>query len=114
MSGKLTESAYQSLIDGNINWLIENTSDCLERQHIIAVLMHSVESEYPCTRKEVSKIVYVPLAHDLIDVKYYGKPWGHITKTRQGWQYTRKGSTIYSEHYQTLTDCKSVVQQELS
>lgn len=47
MSSKLTKSSYETLIQQNIDWLEANSTDCLERKHIIECLKASVNHEYP-------------------------------------------------------------------
>lgn len=44
---KINKSSYQKLIDQNIDWLKTNTTDTLERQHIILILEQSVNMYYP-------------------------------------------------------------------
>jgi len=45
MTSQMTSTSYSDLISENIKWLLENTNDSLERQHIIAIL-ESSEEEY--------------------------------------------------------------------
>ena len=47
MSGKLLRHSYVQLIKENIEWLLSNTPDSLERKHIIAVLLDSIDKNYP-------------------------------------------------------------------
>lgn len=47
MSCKLNKKAYQQLIDENAVWLKANTKDCLEQNHILHVLSHSIVCYYP-------------------------------------------------------------------
>lgn len=47
MTQILTKFAYKKLIDENIEWLLENTEDTLERVHILLVLEASIDMYYP-------------------------------------------------------------------
>lgn len=47
MSCKLNRRAYVQLIEEDAKWLKDNTSDCLEQDHILQVLSHSVVCYYP-------------------------------------------------------------------
>jgi hypothetical protein len=42
----LTREAYEELINQDIEWLIKNTDQSLERDHIISVLKDSVDIYY--------------------------------------------------------------------
>lgn len=46
MTMKVSRNIYKMLIEQDIKWLEENTTDSLERMHIIEVLRHSIEKEY--------------------------------------------------------------------
>jgi hypothetical protein len=50
MSFKMSRSAYQKLIDEDIAWLMEQPRT-LERDHIVQILRHSVETYYEPERK---------------------------------------------------------------
>ena len=39
---KMNQQAYEKLICEDIDWLLNNTQDTLERQHIVQVLRNSV------------------------------------------------------------------------
>ena len=43
---ELNKEFYEKLINEDIEWLEENTNDCLERKHIIIVLKDSIERIY--------------------------------------------------------------------
>jgi len=43
MGTPLYPEAYEELVNGDIAWLKKNTEPCLEQNHIIAVLKHSVK-----------------------------------------------------------------------
>lgn len=47
MSCKLNRKAYVQLIEEDVKWLKDNTSDCLEQDHVLQVLSHSVVCYYP-------------------------------------------------------------------
>lgn len=42
MSMPLTPDTYASLVEENKKWLMDSTNDCLERQHIIAIMDDAV------------------------------------------------------------------------
>lgn len=42
MGCPLFPKAYEKLVNEDIEWLKENTSDTLERKHIISIMKHSV------------------------------------------------------------------------
>lgn len=46
MSMKIDKFSYEELINSDIEWLLANTHNCLERQHIIAIIKDSVNSYY--------------------------------------------------------------------
>ena len=43
MSSQMTPHTYACLVEGNKLWLLANTDDCLERQHIIAMMADMVK-----------------------------------------------------------------------
>lgn len=44
--GIINKKCYKKIIQEDIDWLEENTNDCLDRRHIIFVLKDSVEYYY--------------------------------------------------------------------
>ena len=61
MSCKLNKKAYVKLIEEDAEWLRANTEDCLEQDHILQVLSHSVHHYYPEPKKRswIVKVVDV-------------------------------------------------------
>jgi hypothetical protein len=57
---KLNKEGYAQLIEEDIEWLENNTSDTLERKHIIMVLEQSIDTYYPPKQKcsDCGKTVY--------------------------------------------------------
>ena len=51
MTMRLTRDAYQQLVDEDIAWL-KTMPRTLERDHIIMILEHAVEYEYPTPPKK--------------------------------------------------------------
>lgn len=46
MTMKISRNTYKMLIEHDIKWLLESTTNSLERMHIIEVLRHSIENKY--------------------------------------------------------------------
>lgn len=44
----MNKTAYQELINDDAKWLVENTEDSIEREHILKVLWDSIHRLYPC------------------------------------------------------------------
>ena len=40
---RMNQQAYEKLIKEDIGWLLQNTNDTLERQHIIQILKNSID-----------------------------------------------------------------------
>lgn len=53
MSMQINKSAYEKLIKEDIEWLLSNTKDSLERRHIVEVLNYSSERLYPNSSSEI-------------------------------------------------------------
>jgi len=49
---KLGKESYQKLINDDAKWLIENTGNSLERQHILRILWDSISLYYPDAPQE--------------------------------------------------------------
>ena len=44
---KVNIEHYRKLINDDAKWLVDNTRNCLEREHILKVLWDSIECYYP-------------------------------------------------------------------
>ena len=53
MSIQINKSAYEKLIKEDIEWLLSNTKDSLERRHIVEVLNYSPERLYTSGSSEI-------------------------------------------------------------
>ena len=53
MSIQINKSAYEKLIKEDIEWLLSNTKDSLERRHIVEVLNYSPERLYASGSSEI-------------------------------------------------------------
>lgn len=47
MSEKVSKEAYEAMIAVDVSWLESHTEDCLEQDHTLSVLKHSVSMYYP-------------------------------------------------------------------
>lgn len=51
MSVQLNKKSYESLINGDIEWLTNNTEDTIERRHIIETLKWTINELYNDSRR---------------------------------------------------------------
>lgn len=51
MPTKLCRSAFEKLINENIEWLMSNTNHSLEREHILAILRDCPNWIYKCSKQ---------------------------------------------------------------
>lgn len=53
MGAIISKEAYEKLINEDIEWLVNNTGETLERDHIIVVLKQSIKLLYGNERTEI-------------------------------------------------------------
>ena len=84
---KMSPDTFSSLVKENKKWLIENTDDCLERQHIFEIMDDSVKSY---ARKETRRDRVIEAVKYIKPITPYdnGTLYGDTTT------YIQKGRTI--------------------
>lgn len=82
MSIQINKSAYEKLIKEDIEWLLSNTKDSLERRHIVEVLNYSPERLYASGSSEI------PKDQDIVEAseKYAGELYGYELKSNEDLQ----------------------------
>jgi len=71
MSIQINKESYQKLIKEDIEWLLKNTERDLERDHIIDVLLNSIDDKYPYEDsydEEFKKWKYDTISKPILDI----------------------------------------------